>query len=686
MYSFDIFDTLITRTTAEPEGIFILMQERLSTEEYNGIFNEYFKRNFARIRSSVEATARKISEKAFQEISIYDIYNEMKKVVSGISDRMLEILIKLEIETELENVVSIEKNVELVKQLINQGERVVLISDMYLRENEIRSMLIKVDKCFENIPIYVSNEYEMNKANILLYKLVKDKERVEYCDWIHYGDNLISDINAPEVLGIKSICIPRYEYSDTELEMLGKYENSEVQMSLGNVKNTWINCNMNEYEMLGCRYAGTIFYPFVSWILEKSVSMGIKQLLFIARDGYLLKKMADIIIEKKGYKILTSYVYGSRKAWRKAAFFSDDFNWDTYFENSGDIYFSSLNKLSELFDIDEDELKKYIYKEDNINKDDNFGTWIKKFLKCDDSFLVFLRKQYQSSYNMIKQYMHQVINSNESEFAFVDLRGTGYTLECLNQVINELFHQNIKSFYFTLGNYKNRKCDAYVYDVQDYVASAVLEKLCRAPHGQTEGYECKDGIIIPVLNHALDDTFKRLKIDDFVNGAMFYAKQQAVIDYTYNNIRFLSDYITILAENRDIEVKNYIIGVPNAEGYIEKVGGLTDDINKLQSICMSKKINDKNIIIYGSGKMGKSVYQTIKENNKANIVAWVDMNYQKLGDMGVESIRTLFEREFDYVVIAIANRHISGNVKVMLERMGIIEDKIVMYDELCSVY
>lgn len=44
MYSFDIFDTLITRTTAEPEGIFILMQERLSTEEYNGSFNEFFKK------------------------------------------------------------------------------------------------------------------------------------------------------------------------------------------------------------------------------------------------------------------------------------------------------------------------------------------------------------------------------------------------------------------------------------------------------------------------------------------------------------------------------------------------------------------------------------------------------------------------------------------------------------------
>ena len=33
MYSFDVFDTLITRTTALPNGIFALMQSRLEKEK-----------------------------------------------------------------------------------------------------------------------------------------------------------------------------------------------------------------------------------------------------------------------------------------------------------------------------------------------------------------------------------------------------------------------------------------------------------------------------------------------------------------------------------------------------------------------------------------------------------------------------------------------------------------------------
>ena len=43
MYSFDIFDTLITRRTATPEGIFLLMQENMKK---GGRFDPYLTANF----------------------------------------------------------------------------------------------------------------------------------------------------------------------------------------------------------------------------------------------------------------------------------------------------------------------------------------------------------------------------------------------------------------------------------------------------------------------------------------------------------------------------------------------------------------------------------------------------------------------------------------------------------------
>ncbi len=50
MYSFDVFDTLITRTTALPNGIFALMQSRLMQErELNGL-DDYVIDNFFELR------------------------------------------------------------------------------------------------------------------------------------------------------------------------------------------------------------------------------------------------------------------------------------------------------------------------------------------------------------------------------------------------------------------------------------------------------------------------------------------------------------------------------------------------------------------------------------------------------------------------------------------------------------
>ena len=44
MISFDVFDTLITRSTAVPKGIFAIMQEILQKKnEYYGISEEFAK-------------------------------------------------------------------------------------------------------------------------------------------------------------------------------------------------------------------------------------------------------------------------------------------------------------------------------------------------------------------------------------------------------------------------------------------------------------------------------------------------------------------------------------------------------------------------------------------------------------------------------------------------------------------
>lgn len=60
-----------------------------------------------------------------------------------LSKEQAEYLYQLEQETEIANVMAIPENIQRVKELVSQGERVILISDMYLPRDVIYKMLIK---------------------------------------------------------------------------------------------------------------------------------------------------------------------------------------------------------------------------------------------------------------------------------------------------------------------------------------------------------------------------------------------------------------------------------------------------------------------------------------------------------------------------------------------------------------
>ena len=190
LYSFDVFDTLISRTTANPRGIFALMKDTLCKERVKNGLEDYVIDNFFELRIHSEELARKAS--SFQnreEVSLYDIYKAMS-VCGCLNDEKIKYLYELEEKTELSNVIGISENIKRLKKLLEGGDRVILISDMYLSRNTIRRMLLQVDEVFREIPLYVSSEYGVRKTTGNLYRKVRELEQVGYEEWIHIGDNI----------------------------------------------------------------------------------------------------------------------------------------------------------------------------------------------------------------------------------------------------------------------------------------------------------------------------------------------------------------------------------------------------------------------------------------------------------------------------------------------------------------
>jgi predicted HAD superfamily hydrolase len=62
-----------------------------------------------------------------------------------------------------------------------------------------------------------------------------------------------------------------------------------------------------------------MLFGFVHWCLVEAQKKGIQRLYFVARDGQILQKIAQVICHNWGYTIDCRYLYGSRQAWHLPA-------------------------------------------------------------------------------------------------------------------------------------------------------------------------------------------------------------------------------------------------------------------------------------------------------------------------------------------------------------------------------
>lgn len=86
-----------------------------------------------------------------------------------------------------------------------------------------------------------------------------------------------------------------------------------------------------------------------------------------------------------------------------------------------------------------------------------------------------------------------------------------------------------------------------------------------------------------------------------------------------------------------------------------------------------------NIIIYGAGAFGVATHQFFISSKEYNVIGWCDRDYVKYQslDYDVEDIKTVLNKEFDYIVIAIMNKNAVENIKEYLMRQNVLEKKVI---------
>lgn len=184
--SFDMFDTLVSRTVLRPGDIFELVEKKCHFP-------------FAQIRNQV------IGEMRHQDYSLDELYLLIGKQL-GIEKKEAEKLKNLEIQIEKEHIVCRQTIMNIFEKMVEEKKDVYVVSDMYFSSLILQEILNEVGLKISKEHILVSNEHRGSKRDGKLWNYFSQCY-VGGRKAIHVGDNWMSDIENPKKYGIDSYYI-----------------------------------------------------------------------------------------------------------------------------------------------------------------------------------------------------------------------------------------------------------------------------------------------------------------------------------------------------------------------------------------------------------------------------------------------------------------------------------------------
>lgn len=414
--SFDLFDTLFFRPFSEPTDVFFFIGEKF------GILD------FKRIRIQMEAEEREACKrkKGHTEITLEDIWRRMEREV-GIP---AEEGIRMEQELEEQFCYANPFMFEVFRKLKQRGKQIIVVSDMYLPKTFLQHLLEK--NGYTGISqMYVSCEYGKNKADGSLFAVVK-RNLPEHTAIIHVGDNPVSDIQMAEKQGIAALYYPNTD------RLARNYRAYDMSPIIGGAYRGIVNHSLYngsavhgmEYEY-GFIYGGIFVLGYCSFIHAYCAAKKIDKILFLSRDGDILKQVYDKMYPGEH----TAYAYWSRAAATKLMAACNKYDYYRRFlyhkVNQGKTMEKILTamELQELLPHLPREIKKTEYLTDrNVEK-------LKEFL--ENNWQRILRI-YEKEHRAAKKYYKKMLDGCKNACA-VDIGWAGSGAVALDDLVQKVW-------------------------------------------------------------------------------------------------------------------------------------------------------------------------------------------------------------------------------------------------------
>ena len=284
--SLDCFDTLIWRNVQMPRDVFADL----------GIAGGGIEQ-----RSWAEGAARRARTCADErsEVAIEEIY---RRLMPRANAAEIDAAVAHELAAEARHCFAFAPTVALMKAAQARGLKIIIVSDTYLAEPQLRALIAAAagDDVIAMIDrIFCSSAHGRSKGDGLFEDVIAEL-RVLPSDILHVGDNEIADCIAPAARGVRAIHLRQF---DSAAEHRLRLEAAAAAMIDPSVRTTApslaphraavaLKAEDDPAWTLGHDVIGPMMHAFARWIEAEAAVLAERhgrapRLLFLLRDGHL---------------------------------------------------------------------------------------------------------------------------------------------------------------------------------------------------------------------------------------------------------------------------------------------------------------------------------------------------------------------------------------------------------------
>lgn len=550
IFSFDVFDTLVLREVFEPKDVFILMEEEL-VERHGKVFLGF---SDARFKAELNTCTRVWSADRSKEFNLREIYSELFYLKPCLK-RFSEDIIDTELRVERSVTVPSQQVLKFFNHLSDLNKTIVLVSDTYLPKEHL-TQILEASGYKKHDRLYVSCEVGTNKASGKLFDVVIGDLQIDPKHILHVGDNAFSDVKQGQSKGIHTYQLPytakllsKSRYCADRYKKHHFRETSSESLLRGTQKNYLLNGSpgaspaQNSGFDIGYQVLGPICYGFVTWIIQHAKDKNIKNLHFIAREGWFLKQVFDEIDSLYDTGIKSHYLYASRRA----LFFP------FLTEPVSDFLFSFLVspvpcKLQKYLDALELELSDNRIKELGFRSrdevispklDEGDRKRLEQLFEAEASQIKALANEEKSNY---LEYLDQVGITSTEQIGLVDSGWFGRGQQRLQRFVKISNPQaNLFGFYLALHERAQRNFDetsqgyGYLYQFYDFKGdnkmfleiAQMVEVFLSAPSESLKKIAKIDGVLSPRFMRETENPKLHPTVENIHAGAIAFIKEFA---------------------------------------------------------------------------------------------------------------------------------------------------------------